>query len=207
MIGDLDLPGTTAFLGGKANIMAKAAIQSATERPADKPFVYLEQHNHYSDEMLRAILAQVRTIGVVGASAIWQRPSYYACKYLMHKGYKIIPINPSSAGEEVLGNKVYASIADAPGPVDMVQVFRTSADAYAVTRDTISNMTAKGIRVLWMQVTVRDDAAAEEAEKAGLTVVMDRCPKIEFARLSGELGWSGINSRVITAKSLRPPNA
>ncbi|MEE8350727.1 MAG: CoA-binding protein [Rhodospirillales bacterium] len=187
--------------------MAKAATQGATERPADKPFVYLEQHNHYSDEMLRAILAQVRTIGIVGASTIWQRPSYYACKYLIHKGYKIIPINPSSAGEEVLGNKVYASLDDVPGPIDMVQVFRASADAYAVTQDTISNMGTKGIRVLWMQVTVRDDAAAEEAEKAGLTVVMDRCPKIEFARLSGELSWFGINSRVITAKSLRPPNA
>ncbi|MDA0305983.1 MAG: CoA-binding protein [Proteobacteria bacterium] len=187
--------------------MTKAAAEGACERPADKPFIYLERHNHYSDEMLRAILAQVRTIGVVGASSLWQRPSYYAAKYLNHKGYKIIPINPSRVGEEVLGTKVYASLADVPGQIDMVQVFRASADAYAVTQDTIRNMAEKGIKVLWMQVTVRDDAAAEEAEKAGLTVVMDRCPKIEFARLSGELGWSGINSRVITAKSLRPPNA
>jgi len=191
----------------KANIMTKAATEGSSQRPTDKPFVYLERHNHYSDEMLRAILAQVRTIGVVGASTLWQRPSYYASKYLNHKGYKIIPINPSRVGEEVLGTKVYASLADVPGQIDMVQVFRASADAYAVTQDTIRNMAEKGIKVLWMQVTVRDDAAAEEAEKAGLTVVMDRCPKIEFARLSGELGWSGINSRVITAKRLRPPNA
>jgi len=187
--------------------MAKAATGGASERPADKPFVYLERHNHYSDEMLRAILAKVRTIGVVGASTLWQRPSYYASKYLDHKGYKMIPINPSRVGEEVLGTKVYASLGDVPGQIDMVQVFRASADAYAVTQDTIRNMATKGIKVLWMQVTVRDDAAAEEAEKAGLTVVMDRCPKIEFARLSGELGWCGINSRVITAKILRPPNA
>jgi predicted CoA-binding protein len=144
---------------------------------------------------------------MVGASTLWRRPSYYAMKYLRHKGFKIIPVNPMREGEEILGEKVYGSIADIPGSVDMVQIFRTSPEAYAITEAAIANIEAKGIKVLWMQLTVRDDAAAELAEAAGLTVIMDRCPKIEYARLSGELSWSGINSRVITAKSLRPPKA
>jgi predicted CoA-binding protein len=184
--------------------MARAAEKLDAERP-DKPYVYLDRHDFYTDEVLRALLSQVRTIAMVGASTLWRRPSYYAMKYLRHKGFRIIPVNPMRAGEEILEEPVYASIADIPGSVDMVQIFRTSPEAYAITQDVIANKEAKDIKVLWMQLTVRDDAAAELAESAGLTVVMDRCPKIEYARLSGELSWSGINSRVITAKNLRPP--
>ncbi len=187
--------------------MTKAKADSVSGRPEDKPFVYLDRHNSYTDEMLRAILGQVRTIAMVGASTVWRRPSYYAAKYLNHKGFRIIPINPARVGKEILGETVHASIADVPGQIDMLQIFRPSPEAYAITEDTIRNISDKGIKVLWMQLTVRDDAAAEIAEEAGLTVVMDRCPKIEYARLSGELGWSGINSRIITAKNMRPPKA
>ncbi len=178
---------------------------ATSSRPDDKPYVYLAGHNGYTDETLRSILSQVRTIAMVGASTLWRRPSYYAAKYLGHKGFRVIPVNPVRAGEIILGEEVYGSIDDIPGSVDMVQIFRTSPEAYAITEDVIRNKDAKGIKVLWMQLTVRDDAAAELAESAGLTVIMDRCPKIEYARLSGELSWCGINSRVITAKSLRPP--
>ena len=97
------------------------------------------------------------------------------------------------------------SIADYPGKLDMIDIFRTSEEAYDVTKDVIANKKAKGIEVLRLQLTVRNDKAAEMAEKAGLTVIMNRCPKIEFARLSGELGWSGINTKIITAKRLRAP--
>ena len=173
----------------------------------DKPFVFLDRHTAYSDGTLRAILGQVRTIAMIGASTLWRRPSYYAMKYLRHKGYRVIPVNPNRAGEEVLGETVRATLADIPEHIDMAQVFRAPEAAYAVAREVIESKDDKGIAVLWMQVGVRDDAAAELAEEAGLTVVMDRCPKIEYARLSGELGWSGINTRVITAKSLRPPNS
>jgi predicted CoA-binding protein len=185
--------------------MTETTVEGAETRPADKPFAYLERHDSYSDEMLRAVLRQVRTIAMVGASTLWRRPSFYAMKYLQHKGFRVIPVNPVRAGEEILGEKVLASIDEIPGQVDMVQIFRPSPEAYEITQDVIRNKDKKGIKVLWMQLTVRDDAAAELAEAAGLTVVMDRCPKIEYARLSGELGWCGINSRVITAKSLRPP--
>ncbi len=171
----------------------------------DKPFVYLERHDAYSDERLRMILSRVRSIAMIGASTVWRRPSYYAMKYLDHKGFRIIPVNPNRAGEEILNETVHATIADVPSHVDMAQIFRTSEEAYAITQDVIANKGAKDIKVLWMQLTVRDDAAAELAEEAGLTVIMNRCPKIEYARLSGELGWCGINSRVITAKNLRPP--
>lgn len=185
--------------------MTETAVHGEHTRPADKPFVYLARHDRYGDDLLRAVLRQVRTIAMVGASTLWRRPSFYAMKYLQHKGFRVIPVNPVRAGEEILGEKVVASIDDIPGQVDMVQIFRPSPEAWAVTEDVIRNKDEKGIKVLWMQLTVRDDAAAELAEEAGLIVVEDRCPKIEYARLSGELGWSGINSRVITAKSLRPP--
>lgn len=186
--------------------MAHAAAEVSSSRP-DKPFAYLDRHNGYTDEVLRALLSQVRTIAMVGASTLWRRPSFYAMKYLRHKGFRVIPVNPTRAGETILEEPVYASIADIPGTVDMVQIFRTSPEAYAITEDVIANKEEKNIKVLWMQLTVRDDAAAELAEESGLTVIMDRCPKIEYARLSGELSWCGINSRVITAKNLRPPKA
>ncbi len=183
--------------------MVDVAIKSTDGHP----LAYLPHHDYYSDELLRGILSKVRTFAMVGASGDWKRPSFYAMKYLLKKGYRVIPVNPTRAGDEILGEKVYGSIAEVPGHLDMVDIFRASEDAYDITKEVIANKENKAISVLWMQLTVRNDKAAELAEAAGLTVVMNRCPKIEFARLSGELGWSGINTKIITSKSLRPPRA
>ncbi len=165
----------------------------------------LPHHDSYTDRTLRRILSSVRTFALVGASSQWRRPSFYAMKYLQRKGYRIVPVNPARAGDVILGEIVYGCIADIPEQIDMVDIFRTSAEAYEIAKEVIANKDDKGIRILWMQLGVRNDSAAELAEAAGLTVIMNRCPKIEFARLSGELSWSGINSRIISAKSLRPP--
>ncbi|MDP6707960.1 MAG: CoA-binding protein [Alphaproteobacteria bacterium] len=173
----------------------------------DDPLRYLAHHDYYSDEKLRGILSSIRTFAMVGASTNWKRPSFYAMKYLSKKGYRVIPVNPSRAGDQILGETVYGSIAEVPHRLDMVDIFRTSEEALAITKEVIANKDEKGIKVLWMQLTVRNDPAAELAEEAGLTVIMDRCPKIEFARLSGELSWCGINSRIVSAKTLKAPNA
>lgn len=180
--------------------------QVATAASEDNPLIYLEHHNTYSDEKLRRILRSVRTFAMVGASTVWRRPSAYAMKYLQKKGYRVIPVNPARAGAEILGEKVYGSIADVPHQLDMVDIFRSSEEAYDITKDVIANKDDKGIKYLWMQLTVRNDKAAELAEEAGLEVVMNRCPKIEFGRLSGELSWCGINSRIVSAKALKAPN-
>ena len=168
--------------------------------------VRLAHHDSYPDRRIRTILANVRTIAMVGASTLWRRPSFYAMKYLQKRGYRVIPVNPSRAGAEILGETVHPDIASVPGDIDMVDIFRPSGEALEIARDAIANK-EKGIQVLWMQLAVRNDEAARLAEEAGLVVVMDRCPKIEYARLSGELGWSGINTGIVTAKSLRPPRA
>ncbi|MEQ9123944.1 MAG: CoA-binding protein [Alphaproteobacteria bacterium] len=153
-------------------------------------------HDAYSNQYIREILDEVKTVALVGASANWNRPSYFVMKYLQTKGYRVIPVNPGVAGQEILGETVSARLKDIPEPVDMVDVFRNSEAAGAIADEAIGI----GAKVVWMQLTVRNDAAAERAEAAGLRVVMDRCPKIEFARLSGEIGWSGVNSGVITAR-------
>jgi predicted CoA-binding protein len=150
----------------------------------------------YSDEFLKDTLARVRTIAVVGASANWNRPSFFVMKYLQAKGFRIIPVNPKEAGGTVLGEKVYASLADVPYPVDMVEIFRSSEEAGPITDEAIK----RGAKVVWMQIGVRNDDACKRAEAAGLTVVMNRCPKIEYSRLYGELSWGGFNSGVITSK-------
>ncbi len=181
--------------------------QPAEQAGDGKPPVYLKHHDWYTDEKIRRILRDVRVFAMVGASTVWRRPSFYAMKYLQHKGFRIIPVNPGRAGGEILGEKIYGSIADVPHQLDMVDIFRTSEEAYEITKDIIANKEAKGIKYLWMQLTVRNDAAAELAEAAGFEVVMNRCPKIEFGRLSGELSWAGVNSRIITAKTLRSPKA
>ncbi len=168
--------------------------------------VRLAHHDFYPDRRIRTILANVRTIAMVGASTLWRRPSSYAMKYLQKRGYRVIPVNPARAGAEILGETVHPDIASVPGTIDMVDIFRPSGEALEIAKDAIANK-EKGIQVLWMQLAVRDDEAARLAEEAGLVVVMDRCPKIEYARLSGELGWSGINTGIVTAKSLRPPRA
>jgi len=168
---------------------------------------YLAHHDHYSDSKLRRILRDVKTFAMVGASSVWRRPSYYAMTYLQHKGFKIIPVNPARAGDTVLGEKVYGSLADVPHQLDMVDIFRTSQEALKITEDVVANKEKLGLKYLWMQLTVRNDPAAEIAEAAGLEVVMDRCPKIEFGRLSGELSWLGVNSHIISAKTLKSPKA
>ena len=155
-------------------------------------------HDSYSENYIRDILHSVRAIAVVGASANVVRPSYFVVKYLLDKGFRIIPVNPGLVGKEILGQKVYASLKDIPADVDMVDIFRNSEAALDITREAIEI----GAKVVWMQLGVRNDEAARLAEAAGLKVVMNRCPKIEYARLSGEIGWAGVNSRTIS--SARP---
>ncbi len=141
---------------------------------------------------------------MVGASPDWVRPSNFAMKYLQRKGYRVIPVNPGHAGKDILGEKTYGCLRDIPDKFDMVDVFRTSDAAGAIADEAIEVAADKGAQVLWMQLGVRDDAAAERAEAAGLTVVMNRCPKIEYGRLFGELGWSGVNTGIISSKRRKP---
>ena len=161
----------------------------------------------YSDATLRGILSEIRVMAMVGASGDWKRPSFFAMKYLQRRGYRIIPINPGRAGTEILGETVYASLADVPVTIDMVDVFRSSEAALGVAEEAVALVEEKQIKVLWLQLGIRNDAAAKIAQAAGIQVIMDRCPKIEFARLSGELSWSGINTRIITSKVLKAPRA
>jgi hypothetical protein len=146
---------------------------------------------------LRRILKECRVIAVVGLSAQWHRPSHFAAKYLLEHGYRVIPVNPQY--REVLGQKCYASLREIPEKVDMVDVFRKSADVMPIAEDAI----AIGARVLWQQLGVRNEAAAARARAAGLETVMDRCVKIEHGRLFGGLNWVGVNTRVISAKRPR----
>ncbi len=157
-------------------------------------------HDSYSDAYLRTLLNSVKSVAVVGASPNWNRPSYFVMKYLQDKGYRILPVNPRATGEEILGEKVYASLAEIPGDFDMVDIFRNSEVAGTVTDEAVELAGSKNIKAIWMQLTVRNDDAAARAEAAGLQVVMDRCPKIEFGRLNSELSWGGFNSKVISAK-------
>src|SRR5207237_2745648 len=135
----------------------------------------------YSDQQIRGMLEQVRTIAMVGASSNWNRPSYFVMKYLQGKGYRVIPVNPGTAGQELLGEKVYASLRDIAEKIDMVDVFRPSKEATRIVKDAI----AIGAPVVWMQLGIRNDEAAALGESAGIEVVMNRCPKIEFGRLAG----------------------
>ncbi|AWK87229.1 CoA-binding protein [Azospirillum thermophilum] len=157
-------------------------------------------HGAYSDAFLKEVLGGVKSIAVVGASADPVKASYFVMKYLRDKGYRIIPINPKLAGQTILDLPVYAALKDLPEPPDMVDVFRNSAAAAGVTDEAI----AAGARVVWMQLGVRNDEAAAKAEAAGLTVVMDRCPKMEIQRLFGEIGRIGVNSNVLRTRKLAP---
>ena len=143
---------------------------------------------------LRRILAQCRTIAVVGLSAQWHRPSHFAASYLQGQGYRIVPVTP--AYPEVLGEKAYPTLREIPFAVDMVDVFRKTADVLPIAQDAI----AIGARCLWLQLGVAHEDAARRAEDAGLLVIQNRCVKIEHARLFGGLGWAGVNTRVISAK-------
>ena len=162
-------------------------------------------HDRYGDAYLRDILRRCRTIAMVGASPNWVRPSFFVMKYLQVKGYRVLPVNPAAAGGVILGETVHGSLTEVPGPFTMVDIFRNSEAAGAIVDEAIALKDDKGIEVIWMQLSVRNDAAAARAEAAGLQVVMDHCPKIEYGRLSGELSWGGINSGIITAKALRAP--
>ena len=155
-------------------------------------------HDAYSDAYIRGILNTVKSIAMVGFSPKESRPSYFAFKYLHERGYTMIPINPGQAGKEVLGRKIYARLADVPEPIDMVDIFRAPQFAVGIVQEALELNPRP--QVIWMQLGVRSDEAAALAEGAGLKVVMNRCPKIEFGRLSSEISWMGVNSRTITAK-------
>ena len=146
---------------------------------------------------LRRILRHSRTIAVVGLSANWYRPSYFAAKYMMEHGYRIIPVNPQY--EEVLGRKCYASLRDIPGKVDIVDCFQKTGRIMPLAEDAI----AIGAKVLWQQIGVVNEEADRRVRAAGLDSVMDRCVKIEHGRLFGGLNWVGVNTRVISAKRPR----
>ncbi|MDD9915189.1 MAG: CoA-binding protein [Rhodospirillaceae bacterium] len=150
----------------------------------------------YEDSYVKSILADVKTIAMVGASTNWNRPSYFAMKYLQAKGYRVIPVNPVAAGQDLLGETVRASLDEIEEPIDMVDIFRNAEAAGPITDDAIKI----GAKVVWMQFGVINPEAAARAEEAGLRVVMDRCPKVEYARLNGELSWNGFNSKVISSK-------
>jgi predicted CoA-binding protein len=155
-------------------------------------------HDSYADSYIRGILNTVKTIAMVGISPKDNRPSYFAFKYLLERGYNMIPVNPGQAGREILGRKVYARLSDIPEPVDMVDIFRASQHALPVVEEALTLKPQP--RVIWMQLGVRNDGAAAHAEAQGLKVVMNRCPKIEYGRLSSEIGWMGVNSRTLTSK-------
>ncbi|MEJ8474552.1 CoA-binding protein [Roseibium algae] len=159
-------------------------------------------HDTYSDSYIKAILDEVKTIAMVGASANNVRPSYFVLKYMLAKDYDVWPINPGYAGKEILGQMTHASLDDLPAMPDLVDIFRNSDAAVQIVDDIISSADKRGglPKVIWMQLTVRNDEAAKRAEDAGIKVVMDRCPKIEYARLSGEIGWAGVNSRTLSSK-------
>jgi len=161
---------------------------------------HIEAMNHdaYDDAYIRRILKSVKTIAMVGASDNTARPSYFVFKYLLERGYRMIPVNPGKAGQSFLGQTFVKSLAEIAEPVDMIDIFRNSEAAGGVVDEALAM--APLPKVIWMQLTVRNDAAAARAEAQGIEVVMNRCPKIEYGRLSGEIGWQGINSRVLSAK-------
>ncbi|CCV06487.1 CoA-binding domain protein [Mesorhizobium metallidurans STM 2683] len=161
-------------------------------------------HDAYDNAYIAGILNSVKTIAMVGASANDVRPSYFVLKYLLAKGFSVFPINPGQAGKEILGRMTYSRLADVPEPIDMVDVFRGSAAVPGVVDEVLRLDPLP--KVIWMQLGVRHDEAAARAEAAGIKVVMNRCPKIEYGKLSGEIGWTGVNSGVLSSKKplMRP---
>jgi predicted CoA-binding protein len=155
-------------------------------------------HESYPADYIRGILQSVKTVALVGASSNTVRPSYFVMKYLLDKGYEVIPVNPGLAGQEILGRTVYASLKDIPQPVDMVDIFRNSEAAGPITEEALT-LTPKP-KVIWMQLSVRNDDAASRAEAEGLQVVMNRCPKMEYGKLSGEWAWVGGDSGLISSR-------
>jgi uncharacterized protein len=158
-------------------------------------------HDSYDDRYIRGILNTVKTIAMVGVSANTSRPSYFAFKYLLERGYGMIPINPGLEGQDLLGRKVYAKLANVPEPIDMVDIFRASRYAPAIVEEALALNPRP--QVIWMQLGIRNDEAAKLAEANDVKVVMNRCPKIEYGRLSSEIAWMGVNTRTLTAKKAR----
>ena len=155
-------------------------------------------HDAYSNDYIAGILGSVKSTAIIGASANEVRPSYFVAKYLIGKGFEVHPVNPGHAGRDILGRMTFAKLADVPGPVDMVDIFRASAAIPAIADEILALPVLP--KVVWMQLTVRHDEAAARLEAKGIKVVMNRCPKIEYARLAGEIGWNGVNSSVISSK-------
>ena len=155
-------------------------------------------HDSYDDSYIRGILNTVKTIAMVGASEKENRPSYFAFKYLLERGYRMIPVNPGHAGEDMLGQRIFARLADIPEPVDMIDIFRGAQFALAIVQEALALKTRP--QVIWMQLGVRNDEAAALAEANGMKVVMNRCPKIEYGRLSSEIAWMGVNTRTLSSK-------
>jgi len=158
-------------------------------------------HDNYPDNYIRGILNTVKSIAMVGVSPKDNRPSYFAFKYLLERGYRMIPVNPGQAGGDILGQKVYAKLADIPEAVDMVDIFRAAKYVPGVV-DEVLAMTPRP-SVIWMQLGIRNDAAASVVEDAGLKVVMNRCPKIEYGRLSSEIAWMGVNTRTLSSQKAK----
>ncbi|RNJ45720.1 CoA-binding protein [Mesorhizobium erdmanii] len=155
-------------------------------------------HDSYDNTYIAGILNSVKTIAMVGASANDVRPSYFVLKYLLAKGFSVFPVNPGQAGKEILGRMTYASLADIPEPIDMVDIFRAAIAVPGIVDEVLRLDPLP--KVIWMQLGVRHDEAAARAEAAGIKVVMNRCPKIEYGKLSGEIGWTGVNSGVLSSK-------
>ena len=158
-------------------------------------------HDNYPDNYIRGILNTVKTIAMVGISPKSNRPSYFAFKYLMERGYRMIPVNPGQAGHDILGQKVYAKLADIPEPVDMIDIFRNPQYALGIVNEALALKPRPA--VIWMQIGVRNDEAARLAEDNGLKVVMNRCPKIEYGRLSSEIAWMGVNTRTLSSQKAK----
>ena len=158
-------------------------------------------HDSYPDSYIRGILNTVKTIAMVGISPKDVRPSFFAFKYLLERGYHMIPVNPGHAGETMLGQKIYARLSDIPEPIDMVDIFRASQYALPIVQEALSLKPRP--QVIWMQLGIRNDEAAALAEANGMKVVMNRCPKIEYGRLSSEIAWIGVNTRTLSSK--KPP--
>jgi predicted CoA-binding protein len=155
-------------------------------------------HDSYPDAYIREILQSVKTIAMVGVSANAVRPSYIVFKFLLGRGYKMLAINPGLAGKTLLGAPIFATLAECLEPIDMVDIFRNSEAASGIVDEALA-LTPRP-QVIWMQLSVRNDEAAARAEAQGVKVVMNRCPKIEYGRLSGEIGWTGVNSRILSSK-------
>ena len=158
-------------------------------------------HDAYSDAYIRGILNTVKTVAMVGFSPKENRPSYFVFKYLLERGYRVLPVNPGQAGKEALGQKIYASLSDIPVPIDMVDIFRGSEHVLPIVQEALALQPKPA--VIWMQLTVHNDEAAKLAEDAGIKVVMNRCPKIEYGRLSSEISWMGVNSRTLSSRRAR----